>query len=87
MSIFYSFPIGYLFGFFPTADTIFNWSKNIDSTTTCSGNVGTLNSFKVSKSKWIALPVFAIALLNGFISMILALLYYRQYVPLHRLSL
>ncbi len=71
MSIFYSFLIGYLIGSFPTAYIILKHYKSIDIRTAGSGNVGTLNSFKVSKSKWIGFSVLIIDLLKGFASVLL----------------
>jgi glycerol-3-phosphate acyltransferase PlsY len=71
MNIFYSFLIGYLVGSFPTAFIILKHYKNIDIRSAGSGNVGTLNSFKVSKSKWIGLSVFIIDLLKGLVSVVL----------------
>lgn len=71
MHILYSFLIGYLIGSFPTAYIILKRYKNIDIRLAGSGNVGTLNSIKVSKSKWIGLSVLSIDLLKGLLSVAL----------------
>lgn len=70
MNIFYSFLIGYLIGSFPTAYILLKRYKKIDIRSFGSGNVGTLNSFKVSKSKWIGFSVLIIDLLKGFVSVV-----------------
>ena len=71
MNIIYSFAIGYLIGSLPTAYIILKYYHNIDIRDAGSGNVGTLNSFNVSKSKWIGLSVLSIDVLKGILSVLL----------------
>ncbi len=73
--------IGYILGSIPTAYLMLRWKKGIDITKIGSGNVGALNSFRVSKSKPIAASVFIIDLLKGWISvLIVASLYPGDYI-------
>lgn len=60
-----SFIIGYLAGSFPTAYLLLKKSKGLDITQNGSGNVGAINSYRVTKSKFIAISVFIIDLLKG----------------------
>ena len=70
MSYTFSFLIGYLFGSIPTAYLFLQWKKGLDITKFGSGNVGALNSFRVSKSKPLAATVFIIDLLKGLVSVL-----------------
>ena len=70
MSYTFSFLIGYLFGSIPTAYLFLLWKKGLDITKFGSGNVGALNSFRVSKSKPLAATVFIIDLLKGLVSVL-----------------
>lgn len=45
--------LGYLLGSFPTAYLLVKWRSNVDIRNAGSGNVGTLNSYTVTKSKFI----------------------------------
>jgi acyl phosphate:glycerol-3-phosphate acyltransferase len=69
-----SFIIGYLIGSLPTAYIVLKKIHSLDITQTGSGNVGALNSFRVTKSKRIGLLVFAIDFLKGFISVMITIL-------------
>ena len=64
--------IGYFLGSFPTAYILVRKLKGVDIRSTGSSNVGTLNSFKVSKSKFVAVSVLVIDLLKGLASVYLA---------------
>ena len=68
MHYFYCVIIGYLVGSFPTAYLLLKKSHGIDITQNGSGNVGALNSLRISKSKTIGITVFVIDLLKGLIS-------------------
>ena len=68
--------IGYILGSVPTAYLILKWQKGIDITKNGSGNVGALNSFRVSKSKPIAASVFIIDLMKGWISVLIVASFY-----------
>jgi len=57
----------YLIGSFPTAYVFVKLKSNKDITKEGSGNVGTLNSFKVTQSKTIGITVLLIDLLKGLI--------------------
>jgi glycerol-3-phosphate acyltransferase PlsY len=72
MNYFISFLIGYILGSFPTAYIILKIFFNIDIRETGSGNVGALNSLRVSRSKLIGFSVFLIDLFKGFTAVFLA---------------
>ncbi len=55
----------YIIGSFPTAYLLVKYKTNKDLTKEGSGNVGTLNSFTVSKSKFIGAVVLLIDILKG----------------------
>ena len=59
--------LGYLLGSFPTAYLLVRWKSNIDIRNSGSGNVGTLNSYIVTKSKLIGGGVLVLDLLKGLI--------------------
>ena len=73
--------IGYALGSIPTTYLMLKWQKGIDITKNGSGNVGALNSLRVSKSKPIAASVFMIDLMKGWISvLIVASIYPGDYI-------
>ncbi len=59
--------IGYLFGSIPTAYLILKKTRGIDVTTTGTGNVGAMNSYEITNSKWIGIVVFLIDFLKGML--------------------
>jgi len=59
------FVLCYILGSFPTAYLLVKYKTNKDLTKEGSGNVGTLNSFTVSKSKFIGVAVLLIDILKG----------------------
>lgn len=63
--------IGYFLGSIPTAYIILKNSKGIDITNAGSGNVGAMNSYEVSNSKYIGIIVFVIDFLKGILSVII----------------
>jgi len=65
MEYIFSFVIGYLAGSFPTAYLLLKKSKGLDISQNGSGNVGAINSYRVTKSKLTAISVFIIDLLKG----------------------
>ncbi len=71
MNYFLVFIIGVLIGSFPTAFIILKKTREIDITTAGTGNVGAMNSFEVTKSKWIGLSVLLLDLLKGIISVLI----------------
>ena len=68
--------IGYALGSIPTTYLMLKWQKGIDITKNGSGNVGVLNSLRVSKSKPIAASVFMIDLMKGWISVLIVASFY-----------
>lgn len=68
--------VGYVIGSFPTAYLILKKIKNIDITTEGTGNVGAMNSFDVTKSKWIGISVLIIDLLKGILSVLIVQLFF-----------
>ncbi|MEO8400156.1 MAG: glycerol-3-phosphate acyltransferase [Ignavibacteriaceae bacterium] len=63
--------LGYLFGSFPTAYLVLKKTQNIDITKTGTGNVGAMNSYEVTNSKWIGILVFLIDALKGILSVLI----------------
>jgi glycerol-3-phosphate acyltransferase PlsY len=59
------FVLCYIIGSFPTAYLLVKYKTNKDLTKEGSGNVGTLNSFTVSKSKFIGVAVLLIDIFKG----------------------
>lgn len=70
--------IGYLIGSFPTAYILLKKFKSIDITQNGSGNVGALNSLKVSKSKSIGAVVLLIDLLKGLLTVYFVKLFFGE---------
>ena len=57
--------IGYLVGSVPTAYLLVKWKSKIDIREADTGNVGTLNSYSVTKSKFVGVAVLVVDLLKG----------------------
>jgi len=72
MIIIIIFSIGFLLGSVPNAYLILKKIKNVDITTSGSGNVGALNSYQVSSSKLIGLLVLFLDLLKGALTVLIA---------------
>lgn len=66
--------IGYLLGSFPTAYIFLQKTKGLDITKEGSGNVGAMNSFEVSNSKFVGISVLFIDLLKGGASVLIPIL-------------
>jgi len=64
--------LGYLLGSVPTAYLLVRWKSNIDIRNAGSGNVGTLNSYVVTKSKLVGGAVLLLDLLKGMGIVLLA---------------
>lgn len=60
-----SFVVGYAAGSIPSAYLAVQWKSRIDIRTAGSGNVGTLNSYEVTRSKGVALMVLCLDLAKG----------------------
>ncbi len=56
---------GYLIGSIPTAYLLVKWKANLDIRMAGSGNVGTLNSYEVTNSKFVGAVVLLVDLLKG----------------------
>lgn len=67
--------VGYLFGSIPAAYLLVRWKARIDIRTAGSGNVGTLNSYLVTNSKWVGILVLLVDLLKGFTAVMIAPLF------------
>lgn len=61
------FVLCYIIGSFPTAYLLVKAASGKDVTREGSGNVGTLNSFQVSKSKWVGVLVLLTDLFKGLL--------------------
>lgn len=68
MNYFFSIITGYLLGSVPTAYLVLKATHGLDITKAGSGNVGAMNSFKVTRSKKIAIIVFLVDALKGWLS-------------------
>ena len=78
MEFLLSTSIGYILGSFPTAFLLVKIFRGIDITKTGSGNVGTLNTFRISKSKLIGFSVLFIDALKGALSVFIPLLLFPE---------
>lgn len=67
--------IGYLLGTFPTAYIVLKKSNGLDITKNGTGNVGAMNSFEVTNSKFIGILVLLIDALKGLLSVYLVLIF------------
>jgi len=63
--------LGYLIGSIPTAYLIVKWKSKIDIRHAGSGNVGTLNSFEVTRSKFVGITVLVLDLFKGVLAVLL----------------
>ena len=63
---------GYLIGSIPTAYLLVKWKANLDIRTAGSGNVGTLNSYEVTNSKFVGAVVLLVDLLKGVCTVLAA---------------
>lgn len=72
LSLFASAVLGYLLGSFPTAYLVVRWKASVDIRKEGSGNVGSLNSYLVSRSFWVGAAVLLIDLAKGALAVILA---------------
>lgn len=64
--------MGYLVGSFPTAYIVVRRKANIDIRSAGSGNVGALNSFEVTRSRWVGLIVLLTDFVKGSVAVLLA---------------
>ena len=64
--------VGYLIGSIPTAYLIVRWKSKVDIRKAGSGNVGTLNSYEVTRSKLVGVLVLVVDLLKGVSAVLLA---------------
>jgi len=64
-NLFWPVIVGYLIGSFPTAFLAVRWKSKADIRKTGSGNVGTLNSYEVTRSKAVGLTVLVVDVLKG----------------------
>ena len=71
ISHFVSALIGIILGSIPTAYLVLKRFRSLDITKEGSGNVGTLNSYEVTKSKWIGISVLIIDFCKGLLSVVL----------------
>ena len=60
--------VGYLIGSIPTAFLFVRWKSQLDIREVGSGNVGTLNSYQVTKSKLVGVAVLAADFLKGVLA-------------------
>ena len=70
----FSFFIGYLIGSFPTAYLLLRWKSKLDIRELGSGNVGAVNTFDVTGSKFLSVAVMIIDVLKGVLAVGLGLI-------------
>lgn len=68
MEIYLAALLGYIIGSFPTAFILAKYFKDIDITSVGSKNVGALNSYESTGSKWIGATTLIIDMLKGILS-------------------
>ena len=68
--------LGYLLGSFPTAFLIMKKIRNLDITKTGTGNVGAMNAYEISNSKFIGLLIFLVDALKGLLIVYLIILFF-----------
>lgn len=68
--------IGYLLGSIPTAYIILKRLRGIDITNAGTGNVGAMNSYEVTNSKYIGIIVFIIDFFKGILSVLIIKLFF-----------
>ena len=66
--VFLSGVLGYLIGSIPVAFLLVRWKSSVDIRRSGSGNVGALNSFQVTRSKWVGGLVLLLDLLKGILA-------------------
>lgn len=64
--------LGYFLGSVPTAFLLVHWKSRVDIRHAGSGNVGALNSFKVTGSQWVGAAVLLLDLVKGLLAVLLA---------------
>ncbi|MBI4534678.1 MAG: glycerol-3-phosphate acyltransferase [Ignavibacteriae bacterium] len=64
--------VGYFLGAIPAAYFLVRWKSNVDIRMAGSGNVGTLNSYQVTKSKAVGAVVLLVDLLKGILAVLVA---------------
>lgn len=65
--------IGFILGSFPTAYILLKKTRNLDVRTNGSQNAGAMNTYRISKSKSLAILVMIIDMLKGALSVFLAI--------------
>jgi len=78
MEFLLSTSIGYIFGSLPTAFLLVKIFKKIDITKDGSGNVGTLNAIRTTKSKLIGVSVLIIDAFKGALSVFIPLILFPE---------
>jgi acyl phosphate:glycerol-3-phosphate acyltransferase len=63
--------LGYLIGSFPTGFLLLSRTREIDIRRRGSGNVGAMNAYEVSGSKWIGILTMVIDMLKGMVAVFL----------------
>jgi len=75
-SLFVSIVFGYLLGSIPFAYLIVRWKAQVDIRKVGSGNVGTLNSYEVTRSRAVGVTVLILDLAKGIVSAMFPLFYW-----------
>lgn len=82
-----SFLTGIIIGSFPTAYILLKTTKGIDITKNGSGNVGAMNSYRISDSVYLAIVIFIIDFIKGLAVVELIALFYGNVFPFLLLGL
>ncbi|MHB1686249.1 MAG: glycerol-3-phosphate acyltransferase [Ignavibacteriaceae bacterium] len=67
--------VGYLLGSFPSAYIFLKRAKSIDITQNGTGNVGAMNAYEITNSKYLGLLIFLVDALKGLLSVYLIILF------------
>lgn len=87
MNYFISALIGYLLGSIPTAYLFLKRKKGLDITQTGSGNMGAMNTYEITNSKFSGIFVFIIDFVKGIAAVLIFKLIYPDVFILPALSL
>jgi acyl phosphate:glycerol-3-phosphate acyltransferase len=78
----FSLIIGYLAGSIPAAYLILKKTRGIDITAAGSGNVGAMNAYEVTDSKFLGILVLIVDAIKGFLSVFIPLLIFpNEFTP------
>jgi glycerol-3-phosphate acyltransferase PlsY len=78
--------LGYFIGSIPTAFLLVRWRSKVDIRDAGSGNVGALNSYQVTRSRFVGAGVLLLDLVKGFLAVTLAMVLLGGEFPVQAIS-